>query len=511
MMSRTTMLRRKPEEPQRATFLELFFDLAFVYALFQLSHGLLAHLGWSGAFHTAVLLLAVWLVWSSTTRISNRYDLGRSAIQLLVIGSMFGAAVLAAAVPDAFSTRGPLFAGAYVAVQVGRSLFLVVITRGERRPEWLPELRLLFWFGVSALPWLAGAVVHGWARGVLWALAVTVDYILFGLGWPTPGLGRASGAEFAVSGEFLAERQRQFVIIALGELILVTGLTFTSSGFGAGREAAAVVAFATAALLWRVYIYRAGEILGAAVAAAPEPPRVGIASMYAHLAMVAGLVAISAGDELVIRHPAGHIHPPWIAVIFGGPALFLAGRAGFEYLVFSRVSPDRVIGVLVLAAVFPAMVFAPPLLAAVAAAVVLAGVAIADTARARRHLASRHRHAQAGHRGIAEATRARRYRNWRSSCYQSEGAEQCDELADLVGGREVRCRIAEGAAVRQLHPGYQQCMFGHPGSEYLDLQDDWAVEAQRPDRAAVGERLRHLLLDPVAGLVRMQQRRRAGA
>jgi low temperature requirement protein LtrA len=385
MTSQTAMLRRKPEEPQRVTFLELFFDLAFVYALFQLSHGLLAHLRWSGAFQTLVLLLAVWLVWSSTARMRGRYNTRRSAIQLLVIGSMFGAAVLAAVVPDAFSTRGPVFAGAYVAVQVGRCLFLVVITRGERRPEWLPELRQLFWFGVSALPWLAGAVAHGWARGVLWALAVTVDYTSLRLGLPTPGLGRTSAAEFAVSGEIAAERQRQFVIIALGELILITGLTFTSSGFGAGHTAAAVVAFATAALLWRIYIYRAGEILGAAVAAAPDPLRVGISSVFLHLAMVAGLVVISAGDELVITRPARPIQPAWIAVILGGPALFLAGRALLEYLVFSRVSKDRVIGVLVLAAVSPVMVFAPPLLAAVAAAVVLAGVAIADTARARRH------------------------------------------------------------------------------------------------------------------------------
>jgi low temperature requirement protein LtrA len=101
--------------------------------------------------------------------------------------------------------------------------------------------------------------------------------------------------------------------------------------------------------------------------------------------MVAGLVAISVGDELAIRFPAGPMQPAWIAVIFGGPTLFLAGRAMLEYAVFSRVSKDRVFGVLVLAVVSPAMIFAPPLLAALAAAVVLAGVAIADAARARRY------------------------------------------------------------------------------------------------------------------------------
>ena len=382
MTSRTATTLRGPEDPQRATFLELFLDLVFVFALFQLSRRL-EHMGWSGAFQTLVLLLAVWLVWNRTARICDRYDIRRPAIQLLIIGSMFGAAVLAVAVRDAFRMRGPLFAVAYVAVQVGRGLFLVVVTRGgDRRPE----VRHLFWFGVSVLPWLAGAAAHGWARAGLWALAVAVDYTAPRLGWPTPWLGRARAAELAISGEFVAERQRQFFIIVLGELILVTGLTVSSSGLGAGHVAAAVVAFATTVLLWRIYIYRAGEVMGAAVAAAPDPLRVIVsASLYCHPTMVVGMVAISVGDELVIRHPAGSTPPSWILVILGGPALFLAGRMIFEYAVFSRVSRDRVIGVLVLAAVSPAMVLAPPLLAALAAAVVLAGVAIADTVGALRH------------------------------------------------------------------------------------------------------------------------------
>jgi low temperature requirement protein LtrA len=53
---------RRPEEPQRATFLELFFDLAFVFALSQLSLLLIEHLRWSGAIQTMTLLPAVWVV-----------------------------------------------------------------------------------------------------------------------------------------------------------------------------------------------------------------------------------------------------------------------------------------------------------------------------------------------------------------------------------------------------------------------------------------------------------------
>ena len=191
MTNRAATVRRGPGDPGRATFLELFLDLVFVFALFQLSHGMLERLRWSGAFQAAVLLLAMWAVWNRTARIANRYDPRRPAIQLLVIGSMFGAFVLAIATPEAFRTRGLVFAGTYIAVQVGRNLFLMVITsRDERRPE----ARQLFWYGVSILPWLTGAVAQGWARAVLWELAVTVEYTSFGLGLPTPGLGWAAHA-----------------------------------------------------------------------------------------------------------------------------------------------------------------------------------------------------------------------------------------------------------------------------------------------------------------------------
>ncbi|WP_244298406.1 low temperature requirement protein A [Micromonospora cremea] len=376
-------LRRRPEDPQRATFLELFFDLVFVLALFRVSQGLLEHLTWSGAFQTLVLLLALWWVWVHTAGAADILDPRRAPIQLLVIATMFGTLLLAAAAPEAFHERGLFFAGAYVAIQVGRSVFIVAVVRDDEvRPFYL---RLLFWFGVSAVPWIAGAAAHGTARAVLWTLALAVEYTAIALRYPTPWFGRARAAEFAISGEHLGERYRQFFIIALGELILATGLAFGNGGFETDRSAAVVVAFATIVLLWRIYIYRAGELYDMALAAAPDPLRVGIPGAYSHLAMIAGIVAIAVGDELVIVHPFGHTQPAWIAVILGGPALFLAGRALFEYAVFRRVSWDRPIGVLVLVVISPVMILVPPLGIATAAVVVLAGVAVADAMRARRH------------------------------------------------------------------------------------------------------------------------------
>jgi low temperature requirement protein LtrA len=379
--SRAAYLIRAPGAPRRATFLELFFDLVYVFGLAQLSRELIQHLSWSGAFQTLVLLLALYWVWSVTTWITDLYDPQRLEIQLVIVATMFASLVMAVAVPEAFGERGLIFASAYVVIHVGRGLFFVVAMRGHELQR--RSLRVLFWFTLSAAPWMAGALAQGAARGVLWTLAAAMDFTVGRLRYPTPGLGRSPTSEWQISSEHLSERYRQFFTITLGELIVVTGLALDRAGFAAAPTAAFVVSFATTVLLWRIYIYRAGELLPAAIEASPDPDRLARSALVAHLLMLAGVVAIAVGFELDITHPHEHTKPAWLAVMFGGPVLFLAGRAIFEYAVFARVSRDRLIGVLVLAAVAPTMLFVPPLKAAIVAALVLAGVALADAARAR--------------------------------------------------------------------------------------------------------------------------------
>lgn len=373
-------LLRGPGDP-RATYLELFFDLAFVFALAQLSYALLTDLSVSGAVDALVLLLAVWWVWFTTAWITELFDPQRPEIQALTIAIMIGVLVMAVALPDAFGGQGLVFAGAYVAIHIGRELFLVVMLRGHELRR--TTLRGLFWFGVSALPWLAGALASGTARGILWTLAVGLDYAAYAFRHPTPGIGRTPIAQLPSVAEHLAERYRQFFIIALGEFILVTGLTLRGTGFTTYGTIAFLVSITTTVLLWRIYIYRAGELLSAAIDAAPDRARLARSVSYTHLAMVAGTVFTAVGAELVIAHPLGHSEPAWVAVLLGGPALFLAGRAAFEYTVFARLSRGRLIGLLAAVALIPAMRHVPPLLSALTATAVLAGVAVSDVARAR--------------------------------------------------------------------------------------------------------------------------------
>ena len=68
------LLRRRDGHHARVTFEELFFDLVYVFAVTQVSHGLLHHLGMAGAVEALILWFAVWLGWQYTCWVTNWFN-----------------------------------------------------------------------------------------------------------------------------------------------------------------------------------------------------------------------------------------------------------------------------------------------------------------------------------------------------------------------------------------------------------------------------------------------------
>ncbi|RZU72214.1 low temperature requirement protein LtrA [Micromonospora kangleipakensis] len=381
--SGTNGLLRKLEDVARASFLELFFDVVFVFALRALAQQLFNNLTWSGAFRTLVLLLAIGWVWSLTARVTGQLNPRRPSVQLLVLATMVGALVLSAAVPEAFGKTGLIFAVTYLAIQIGRDLFLVVLLRGQELQH--VAGRATIWHAATGVPWLIGAVASGTVRTALWTLAVVLIYVARWFSYPLPGLRRLAGGDLPPGGEYLADRNRALFVIALGEVILAIGSSLTGRGFSTDQTVAFVMTFAVTALIWRIYIFRAGEDMGPAIQASANPDRLSKLVSYAHLVMIAGLVVTSVGNELVIDDPFGHPRATATVTILGGTALFLAGRTLLGYLVFGRVYRSCVIGLLALACLLPPMLLLGPLVNALASATVLTGIVITDNIRVRRH------------------------------------------------------------------------------------------------------------------------------
>ncbi|MGA8113044.1 MAG: low temperature requirement protein A [Actinocatenispora sp.] len=371
-----TLLRARGDAEPRVTTMELFFDLVYVFAVTQLSHLLLEHLDVRGVVDTFLLLFAVWWAWMYTSWATNWFDPNRRPVRLMLVGVMLASLIMSAMLPEAFGERGLAFAAAYVVIQVGRTIWIVAALRGERVLRRNFQ-RILAWCVASGVLWIAGGLGSAPARELLWFAAVVVDYTAPAAGFRTPGLGRSQTGDWDITGGHLAERCQLFVIIALGESVLVTGAVFSRHPFTVGTVAAFVVAFLGSVALWWIYFDRHAEDSSNAITRSRDPGRLGRSAFtYSHLPIVAGIIVAAVGDELTIAHPGGDAGAAVTAAVLGGPALFLAGHALFKRAVFGVLSTSRLVAIGALVVMTPLGLVAPPLLLSVLATAVVAGVAV---------------------------------------------------------------------------------------------------------------------------------------
>jgi low temperature requirement protein LtrA len=372
-----TPLRSRGDGADQVTNIELFFDLVYVFAVTQLSHLLVENPTADGAVQTAVLLAMVWQIWVYTTWAVNYLDPNLPPARAMLIAVMLGSLVLAAALPDAFHDRGTLVAVAYVSIQAGRVLFVVWELRSDRLQ--MVFVRILPWTIVSGAVVLLGAAEHGHVREFLWALAVAIDLIGAAFGFYFPGLGRSATTDWTISGNHFAERCQAFVLIALGESIIVIGTRLQVDDPSGHDLVAFGAAFAGAVALWWIYFDRAAADSAREIEASPDPGRLARdAFHWAHPLIIGGIIVIAAADELVLDNPEarGDRAIAWLAL--GGTALFLAGHALFKAIVWRVVSWPRLLGA---AAILTLSVLAPHTSAttlAVCTLAVVIAVAIAD-------------------------------------------------------------------------------------------------------------------------------------
>jgi low temperature requirement protein LtrA len=376
-------LRARDAGEQPVTPLELFFDLVYVFAVTQLSHRLLEHLSVRGALETLMLLLVVWGVWVYTAWFTNWFDPDSLAVRLVLIAVMLASLIMSVAIPEAFGERGLMFALAYVAIQVGRTAFTFIALRkslGTSHPLSRTFQRILTWFVASGVLWIIGGLLEGEARYAVWLLALAVDYSGPVVGYYIPGLGRSRTQEWTIEGGHFAERCQLFVIIALGESILVTGTTFGQIEASTATVSAFVVAFLGSVALWWIYFARSAEAASEVISSSEDPGRLGrSAYTYFHLPMIAGIIAVAAADELTVAHPGDRGTASSVALTLGGTALFLVGHAFFKWAVFGMLPWSHVVAIAALAALMPVGFAIPTLVLSGAAGLIVVVLAVWDT------------------------------------------------------------------------------------------------------------------------------------
>ena len=129
-MSEAELAQESTTEHQ-VTPLELFFDLAFVFAITQVTSLLARDPTWHGVLRGMLVLVALWWAWTGYAWLTSTMDVDEGGVRLAVLTSMGAMLVAALAVPHAFGDHGVLFGVAYLLVRVLHVVLYAIVGRDD--------------------------------------------------------------------------------------------------------------------------------------------------------------------------------------------------------------------------------------------------------------------------------------------------------------------------------------------------------------------------------------------
>lgn len=322
---------RDDEDSAKVTNIELFFDLVFVFAITQLSHRLFGHLTFWGVLETLVLFLGVWWAWINTCWVTNWLNPEKGPVRIFLMILMFLGLIVSSAITDAFSSAGQMFAWGYAAFQIFRTLFMLWALRAVNHENYRNFQRIVIWMVASSIFWTSGAYFGEHARAGFWVIAVAIEFIGPVVLFRIPGLGKSSPDDWDIVGGHVAERCSGFIIIALGEAMLVTGATLSNLDHDWATSLAFVSAFVASGAMWWIYFDVGAQRGSDHIENAEDPGSVALnAYTYVHMPIVAGIIVAAVSDAMVLSHPHDRASWPYAAVTLGGPMLYVLGIAIFK-------------------------------------------------------------------------------------------------------------------------------------------------------------------------------------
>lgn len=365
----TNPILRDPAE-QAVSPLELLFDLVFVLGVAQLTRHLVARPTWRGAAETLVLYLPIYAVWFYTSWAATLYSLSHPRARRMMIAVMIAGLFLNASLTRAFAEAAWVFVVSLLIIQIGRTAWMLTTHLDPTNHNHFR--RTLAWLAATAPLWIAGAALGAQLRLVLWGAAAAIDLAGTWLAHPVPHR-RLRSERLEFGGEHLMERCRLFLLIALGETVVTPGTALASAPIRAASLLSGTLAIAATLCLWWLY-FRAEPIALRHVSSTED--RVYASRMAGNglLVLIAGLIALAAGNALVIDHPTRDSSLALALLLFGGPALFLLTQAWYLRLVFGATPRSHLFAIAALAAVTAGTLPAPALVAGIGVVAVLAAL-----------------------------------------------------------------------------------------------------------------------------------------
>ncbi len=306
---------------QRVTFVELFFDLVFVFCVTQVVALLHGHVDARSAGSALLVFWLVWWAWTQFAWALNAANTDHPRVQLTTLLATAVAFVLAVGIPRALGDRALWFAVPYVVLRVLGLLVYYWVAWGD--PLQRKAVRIFGLFSAAGLAAvLAGALAGGSARYAWWGTAVALDLMAAGIGAQLEG--------WNLHPDHFVERHGLIVIIALGETLIVAASGLVAAPATAGAMVTGILAVAVTCGLWWSYFRHTRSAFEHALAACQDESRAALARdvfSVMHFPMLCGVIAMAVATEEALAHPDQPLAVNVRLALAGGAVLFIWGTA----------------------------------------------------------------------------------------------------------------------------------------------------------------------------------------
>jgi low temperature requirement protein LtrA len=364
-------LAEHDETEYRATPLELFFDLVFVFAFTHVTGLMSANPTWEGLGQGMLVLALVWWAWGGYAWMTNALHRDDWLARLGLFSAMGAMLVAALAVPQAFGDDAVVFGLAYFAV---RAIHIAVYAYGAEEDD-VSGAILNLAPGLLVAPALivVAGFLDGGAQAGLWVLALVIDY-------GTPYVRDVSG--FRVSASHFAERFGLIIIIALGESIVAIGAGLEGDALTGAVIVAALAGISLAIAQWWTYFDVVVIIAERKLAEAEGIARNRLARDswgVLHGLLIAGIILTALG----VKKTIGDVDEPLKTVpavaLCCGVALYLLGHVAIRWRNVHSINRQRVLTALVALALIPFATEVDSLAALIVVAALMVALAAYET------------------------------------------------------------------------------------------------------------------------------------
>jgi low temperature requirement protein LtrA len=325
------------EAERRTSYVELFFDLVFVFAITQVTTLLLGDTSAGGFLRSALVLFLVYWAWGGYAWMTNAIDVDSLGVRIAFLVGMAASFFMALAVPNAYDDQGLWFVVPFLVLRVLHVGLYAWGLRGERAHQ-RAVLMLAPWFLLAPAVVLVGGIVDDPARTWIWLAAIAIDVV---------GVLSVGRAGFRVSPSHFAERYALFVIIALGESIVAIGVGAAELERDLTFAVAVAVAFAGVAGLWWAYFDFPARAMDRTLHRTPPERRGPVARdifSFFHYPIILGIILFAVAAKKTLEHPSDPLSDAGRAALGVGVAVYLLGFALGRYRALRRVAWERLLG-----------------------------------------------------------------------------------------------------------------------------------------------------------------------